>query len=274
MAAYFHPRSKQRKEKVMRDTPKNISLRVIKHNLVQGPDLLFENFFYQARGHLQRIKEAQGSLQNARAMFNGIEGVWQCHCDAALHALRKLQEPVQAFCDLVRRGGFPTAICLQSYQLIVGLYHINEQGHVLTNLLTSYHPLLPLKHAFRQREEIYFGFKKLVHSSDAFFQKAVHLLDEAQFLIRENDIFHDRGSEENFSREDSSNSRSHASASYDHAVLLHRKNIIWSVTSRSAMHACFRERKIWVRSVTKQDATVRLFAQQNIFPLPFHVKSQ
>lgn len=155
---------------------------------------LSTSFFKQARRYLGEMQHAQETSQRIYTLFDGIEDSWQYHCDVALTALTALQEPVYAFCNLLSQSpDFPIAISLQWYQLVVALYQLRSQGHDLTLLLTTYrsHCHLFSKHIFRQREEIYFKLKALFRNSDECLQQITHLLDEVQFLARQNSFFYD-----------------------------------------------------------------------------------
>ncbi len=157
------------------------------------------SFFKQARKHIREMQNSQEALQKVQTMFNGIEDTWQYHCDVALKALTTLQDPSRAFCDLLRQSpDFPVAISLHWYQLVIALCHIHGQGDDLTLLLTNYrsHCLFFSKHTLRQREEIYFKLKALAHSCNDCLQKVTRLLDEAQFLVKQNSIFYDLEEEE------------------------------------------------------------------------------
>ncbi len=165
----------------------------IHHQVAWGSDGLPENFFKQARKYLRIMQDMHEELKKIQKMFNGMKDPCQYHCDVAIKTLTTLQEPIQASCNLLcQSSNFPLVISFHWYQLVITLRYISGQGQDLEDLLTSYrsHCHLFSKQVLRQREEIYFRLKALSCSSYDYLQKSIHLLDEAQFLVRQTSFSH------------------------------------------------------------------------------------
>ena len=186
----------------MQKRPDGMPWSLIEPDDVRKANSSFDSFFRQARIYLKEIEKTRESLQEAQTKFTGIEDIWQWHCDFTLTVLEQLTEPLQAFFNLVVRqcSGFPVVICQYWCRLILKLNYIDEQSHILKKLLApscssgrSFS-----QHMLSQRKEIYFGIKALLASSDDFHQETVHLLDEAQFLSRQDSASYGLGLETTF----------------------------------------------------------------------------
>jgi hypothetical protein len=136
-------------------------------------------FLTRMRTYLQQLNDTEKWLQQIYELIGSEDELWADQCSHAIFYLHKISQHIQDTCTLLSDAEeLLPGISQESYELMVKLYHVDEQAHETISIITSFRPVCQArtKQAEKMRVEILNKLQLLKQSYNAILQSMSLLL--------------------------------------------------------------------------------------------------